>query len=780
MTQEYSIQWPWNSGIDVFDADLPRKWCHSVIAERDFCSEWSAGHRATELALQLGCTTFHPPNLQHVHKRQRVGKAQVSFCSNVDVFIGDFNSIEMHHVTVPAEVLAVCDKPWSNRRTRHAAPVPIVQFDFEADVNCSIDLMFAPFLPGCGPYEFHASTDSSLSALHDPFSCQDALAPVVQSVDSTDLHHRTPLNPNEGPFFDPLAHFGASGRRSLHTRTAKVHCPEVCCDPLSIEAVLIPDAQQKIVNSHLADGSPEISSVGDGCVRGDDCQYPEPTWCAPVTHPDAGSAGSASASATAVATGVAQPPVGVAPPALQVPDFALGILTDLPLEYQSNPVRIVRGILVRTWLLHHVNFPRSLQPRQCMITGPPHTWRAQILAVWFGTTIPQEDVSIDLVKPHPPRNWHETSILFDVVLAQGLQSGRVAGLVTVSPTFQHAVVRMYSVAVSFLPMISGQDLVTSADIQDLCNLYDCLVFHDHLHLPIDFHRHFHVPSGASFVVLVSNENNADPLTENLPVENRDLVPESEQMELDSGHAVALDTHRTHGLVPSSVAEVESRRRIMVHFLDAPPTSIWVRLNRHDVLIQEVLAQVLVDPYEFVALHRVLAKPIGEAHDVTSFILQRHRDMPPGSSDQLLLLDVVFHQHGSAVAPLFPQGFDRRVIRVPVQASRSGLLSLARVAHYCASRVDCIVQVFVGLHCPSSHVICRMVRMVAFMSHLPKQLAWKLAELFPLLNLFVMLRPQRSSRSILVCQHTSSATAVRCIQMTLCRKMQQWMDSSLPQ
>lgn len=172
------------------------------------------------------------------------------------------------------------------------------------------------------------------------------------------------------------------------------------------------------------------------------------------------------------------------PPAPSVPPFALGILASLPPAYQVNPVKIVQGILVRSWLLHHVTFPRSLHPRKCMLRGPPHTWRAQLIAVWFGATVPQEEPSIDLVKPAPPRNWHESSILFDVVLAQGLESGRIAGLVTILPTFQHAVLSMYSVAVSFDPLISGQDVVTQSDIQDVCNLHDCLIFHAAIHFAI--------------------------------------------------------------------------------------------------------------------------------------------------------------------------------------------------------------------------------------------------------------------------------------------------------
>lgn len=121
---------------------------------------------------------------------------------------------------------------------------------------------------------------------------------------------------------------------------------------------------------------------------------------------------------------------------IRLPPFTQEMLATLPAEFYTNPLRIVQGILVRAWFLHHVNIPRSMQSRQIVPRGSPQHWRAQIISLWSDFLLPGEDITVDLVRPSP-RNWHETSILFDLILAQGLYAGRVSGLVILPPSPSH-------------------------------------------------------------------------------------------------------------------------------------------------------------------------------------------------------------------------------------------------------------------------------------------------------------------------------------------------------
>ena len=117
----------------------------------------------------------------------------------------------------------------------------------------------------------------------------------------------------------------------------------------------------------------------------------------------------------------------------------------------------------------------------------------------------------------------------------------------------------------------------------------------------------------------------------------------------------------------------------------------------------------IPPDELVAVHRIHAKPVGEPKHETSFIVQHQGDVQPGSADQLILLDVAFHQQGSATHPIAPVHFDRRVLRIPSVATRLGLLELARVAQYCEFRHHACLVMIDHIIWQSQHAGVRYIR-----------------------------------------------------------------------
>ena len=693
MTAEYVVPWPLCSGILPAIPDLIPKWSHSVVAEADFCSEWVASHRATELALQFGFSTFSMPIDHSFRCRKPVGGASVSFCPDVEVYLGSADSIQMHRIVVPTEVLNTTDKPWSDRFVSSGRDRTKDIYDYDVDLACPADQLFAAFLSAD---DLQVDEDT----LRDTDTCNGFNVAPLRSSGAADSV--VPIQvANHREHCSVVASIDGTSGEACVFHPFSVPTPqigqEVCRDPLSPEAVLIPDLDYfEDDPTLLHDAACQDRSV---FIAG----RSQSAWASDVPNSQAGRVVLAPQSSrpSDALHGSSNAPSGsserVDPPGLPsvpvVPQFALGMLAALPVSYQTNPVKIVQGILVRSWFIHHVRFPRSLHPRQCVLRGPPHTWRAQLIAIWFGMLDPHEEPSIDLVKPGPPRNWHESSIVFDVVLAQGLEAGRISGLVSVAPTFQHAALTMYAVAVSFAPFISGQDIVTDADIQDVCNLYSCLLFHDGRHLPIDFNRQFQMFPGAGFVAFVShrpsedvevNVASTDPVSESGPAHGDD-------METDNIPNVAADSESSGNEVAPD-AMPEHRSRATFYRVDCLPLSAWVRTGSFDALLTDVLALTHIDPEDLVAIHRTRAKPVGETFHETSFIIQRRGDMPAESPDQLILLDVVFHQHGPAVSPTALPAFDRRVLRVPPDVTRAGLLTLARVANYCASNNACVVVI----------------------------------------------------------------------------------------
>ena len=252
----------------------------------------------------------------------------------------------MHQVNVSADELSHMCKPWSNERTSSGTSLSLSDFDVVRDLGCPVAELFSAFLTD-RPTNAKLVACPSLSC--DPLSfCKAVLIPVGScsqnaSLDLftkiftsdrpwtySDLHPASPTTA-ENPQFEEAASIsaGTADRLAITTDFQFVSCP-----------------------------------AGDtGAARSDSA------------------ASSSDANAAAPASNRAESPI-------RLPLFAQQMMVNLPREFVTNPVRIVQGLLVRTWYLHHVNIPRSLQARQVMLTGPPHLWRAQILVLWSDLLIP--------------------------------------------------------------------------------------------------------------------------------------------------------------------------------------------------------------------------------------------------------------------------------------------------------------------------------------------------------------------------------------------------------
>ena len=472
-----AVQRPQDVGILPQTVDHHLKWAHSIVQEPDYCSEWVAAHRATELALQCGTSTCQLPSV-HVNDRSKdVGCLSVRFRPLVDVLMGNDDLINMHSISVPAEVLPHIAKPWSSDHQSRGVNRTLPSFDFDRDVGCPIDQLFTHFVadgdgltlgvpcPDVDSFFLGRRTEGWDYVPSSP-NCEislekDAISHAVKEKAEelpTGHKHRS----------DRVQLFGRRRQSYLDSDHAQfLHSFIVSSSQFYLELLWVDPRGPCLRLPSALDLAPVSNS--EAMSNSSECTHsPVPrifqslredyvTCSGSEAFADEGSSGALQPRSEASGT---VPSRAVSP--IRLPPFAQQMMVNLPLEFLTNPVRIVQGFVVRTWYLHHINIPLSLQARQIMMTGPPHLWRAQILTTWADLLIPGEDLTLDLVSPNPPRNWHEARILFDLILAQGMHSGRFSGLVTVSPTITEPILRMYAVAVSFEPVISGQDLVTCA------------------------------------------------------------------------------------------------------------------------------------------------------------------------------------------------------------------------------------------------------------------------------------------------------------------------------
>ena len=127
-----------------------------------------------------------------------------------------------------------------------------------------------------------------------------------------------------------------------------------------------------------------------------------------------------------------------------------------------------------------------------------------------------------------------------------------------------------------------------------------------------------------------------------------------------------------------------------------------QLQGHEVITQLVNAQLVQPSHEiahalnvpFHALEALHVVPVRPAHVVPvrpadmsemtiAAVVQRTGDIPPRSTERLLLLDVIYHLHPTPEGPTNHPRIVRTVERVGHLVTRNQLLLTAGVFHYCA-------------------------------------------------------------------------------------------------
>ena len=165
------------------------------------------------------------------------------------------------------------------------------------------------------------------------------------------------------------------------------------------------------------------------------------------------------------------------------PPFALDILeglrtTDRPVDQEAQE------IVVRAWYIHHTHRRFSRIARYLHLSGPPPVWHSQIVALWFDRIVPFEPIDIHVVKPSPFRGENEQHLAFDVILSQGLNEQRFAGLVSIHPSSADPTIPHFAAALSFRAQVSGAWIVRKLAFQPICQMHRCQLFHRWTELPL--------------------------------------------------------------------------------------------------------------------------------------------------------------------------------------------------------------------------------------------------------------------------------------------------------
>eukprot|EP00435_Cladocopium_sp_Y103_P055306 s2000_g18.t1 len=177
---------------------------------------------------------------------------------------------------------------------------------------------------------------------------------------------------------------------------------------------------------------------------------------------------------------------------LDIPDIAAFISN---LFHEQTP-------RIRTWYLHHIEYPRWVVPRFIELDPELNHWQHDITSTWRDMIVQEQPLRFSVVRPDPSRHYVPRFIVADLIVSQGIDQGFFAGLLTVN---QRAITQHpghYAVAISLPGFVSGNAVVSAADLRDLCQNSECNIYFRWEQLPLDNQPTHLMHEGHSFVARI--------------------------------------------------------------------------------------------------------------------------------------------------------------------------------------------------------------------------------------------------------------------------------------
>lgn len=364
---------------------------------------------------------------------------------------------------------------------------------------------------------------------------------------------------------------------------------------------------------------------------------------------------------------------------------------------------------VRTWLIHHVNHPRCENPRVVELDSEWQRWHQEILSSWRDHVQPDQLHNLHVVAPEPHRHPRYQHCIADLIIVVGEEDQRFAGLVTVSslevgddPTF--------SVAASFPHDVSGMMIRAAADANQICEQRRCNVYHGWHEIPQNFEHTHRMSQGDALAIYLSPRNMGghvgmpsdamdDSANQGTELDFNDHSNEyahPEEHEPPHHHDASSNQESNESSREADVVYTrslpESLQIVRLYRLHRPTVQARVRWGSYDNLLLDVARALNVAVAQITSLHHVRVVPVGENEHEASVIVQMINDIPDGSSDKLVLLDVESHQPTDAAQYPITPDITRNVMRVVIHMVRAHVLMLGNVVHICQGVHDrCLVR-----------------------------------------------------------------------------------------
>eukprot|EP00435_Cladocopium_sp_Y103_P044071 s1250_g12.t1 len=392
-------------------------------------------------------------------------------------------------------------------------------------------------------------------------------------------------------------------------------------------------------------------------------------------------------------------------PAMEAPAFLRHLLEIAPVDAELTPDDDLI-FYVRTWFIDHEHHPRCEHPRVVELNSEWQRWHQEIVSCWRDFITIDHPHDIHVVTPEPPRHARYRRAIADLILVVGVDVTRYVGLVTVAPIAPESE-PLYAMALSFPAEVSGIMIRAASDSEQLCTERRCSIYHGWNEIPQNFERLHRMSNGDSLVIFHTPRNHVMTAVGSTDDAN-DALHQGADHDQDMGswslphdsEAEMSGSQQGDSSVASSAPRADVQRgppqetlqTVKLYMLHHPTVQTRVRWGNYANLLTDVARALRVTVAEITSLHYIRATPIGDTENEASIIVQFVNDVPDGSTDKLILLDVEVHQLTNPT--LFPRspGVSRSVRKVVLHMARVHLLILGRIQHFCQVHHDrCLVH-----------------------------------------------------------------------------------------
>ena len=340
--------------------------------------------------------------------------------------------------------------------------------------------------------------------------------------------------------------------------------------------------------------------------------------------------------------------------------------------------RIHESIFLRTWFVHHIHAPQCFQYRVVEINGHWRLWYQDIVDAWRDRIQQNQQTIFDLVHPNPPRTGDNHEFLFDLIVSQGIAAPRRAGLITVLRRDDRDARASYAVAASLSEQTSGHQIVQCAEYLHGCNIYSCTIRHGSVHIPFTMEPIHATQDGDSFTIGVasrasgSNDTQLCITTQTLNDNAHDFDPPHEEDESDVP-SPSLANSSQSGDIHCSVH---------IHRLGHQQSHGRIRWDTIDNVLIDISRLLNLPVDDLVAFHHLQTNPADQTEAEKSIILQHVLDIPAGSTEKLVLIDIEMHlPFRPGTVPRAPP-VQRQVHRTVPTIVRQHVLMMTHTAGYC--------------------------------------------------------------------------------------------------